>query len=428
MPDGDQGRISGQFLATVRRLRDFIIERVTSSSGRGRGAWPQVSASQEVGQAHDIFNLSPGINTMYIVAHPDDSLLFQSPSLFQSIRGGHNCLTVHLTAGDNGMDVNYWVGREAGIRAAYAHMAGATDRWTETAMIVEGHRVTLNTLDANPGVMVAFMRLPDGSHPSGRGTRRYRFHSLMKLWLGSQRAISSVDGSASYGRWDLIGALVELMRTFQPQLVAVQDYDETFGCGDHMDHYAAANFARAAHLRYSSPHNFVGYKGYGTSSLAANVSGEPLAAKQAIFYTYGRFDPLACSSAIECSATPYEQWLQREYVVGSEPVGVVANAGFAQTVAAGTKVQLDGSMSCCQGGDVITYAWAQEDGAAVSLSSPAAKRPTFVAPMLGDTLIFALKVAGGAGTSADSRVTVTVIAEKLVITSPGDAVPGTPAG
>lgn len=265
-------------------------------------------------------------NSMYVVAHPDDSLLFQSPSLVHSIESKRDVVTVHLSAGDNGLDEGYWLGREAGIKAAYARMAQVENDWTPSTLAIRSHRIHTVSLTARINVRVVFMRLPDGGFPEGTGTVQCGGQSLMLLWQGKKTTISAVDRSASYDRQDLIDTLSAMMHQFQPQFIAVQDYVHAFGNGDHMDHYAAANFSRAAHKSYESPHDFVGFAGYQTASLEVNVSGAPLAMKQEAFYTYGGFDSLACTSADSCSGTPYAQWLQREYVVGSEPVGVVANA------------------------------------------------------------------------------------------------------
>src|ERR1035438_5682650 len=265
---------------------------------------------------------------MYIVAHPDDSLLYQSPSLLQSIQSNNSVCTVYLTAGDHGLGENYWGAREVGIEAAYAQMVGVANSWTASTLTIGNSQIVLETLDAQPNITLVFMRLPDGGYPGGNGTALYDYQSLMQLWQGSESTITAVDGSASYTQQDLIDTLATVMNSFQPQLIATQDFINTFSDGDHPDHYATADFAQSAHEMFTSSHNFVGYEGYPVTSLVANVSGVLLVLKQAAFYTYGGFDYMTCSSAASCSVTPYAAWLERQYTVGSEPVGVVANAGL----------------------------------------------------------------------------------------------------
>ena len=353
-------------------------------------------------------NLSSPTNAMYIVAHPDDSLLFQSPSLLQNVQNGLNVLTVHLTAGDDGLAESYWGDRELGIEAAYALMAGAANNWTTSALTVGSHQIVLDTLKAQPNITVAFMRLPDGGYPAGDGTPMYGNQSLMQLWQGSESSITAVDGSTSYVSQDLINTLASMMTTFQPQLIVVQDYVNTFGDGDHMDHYATAQFAQSAHNLYATTHSFVGYMGYSITALAANVSGALLTTKQSAFYTYGGYDSLTCSSQASCASTAYAPWLLRQYIVGSVPAidMPIASAGSNQVVGLGASVELDGSASSDPNNQSLTYYWTQTAGPTVTLSNPGAVQPTFTAPASSQTMIFSLVVTNSTEVSAASLVTI----------------------
>src|SRR6185437_16971348 len=69
---------------------------------------------------------APG-GLLNIVAHEDDDLLFLSPSLLHAIQGGGPIRTIFVTAGDAGSSSTYWNGRQNGIQAAYAQMAGVTN-------------------------------------------------------------------------------------------------------------------------------------------------------------------------------------------------------------------------------------------------------------------------------------------------------------
>jgi MYXO-CTERM domain-containing protein len=87
----------------------------------------------------------------------------------------------------------------------------------------------------------------------------------------------------------------------------------------------------------------------------------------------------------------------------------VANAGPDQHVIAGAAVTLDGSQSRDPDADPITFAWAQVDGPAVSLTGADTAQPTFTAPVLpGETtLTFELTVAD-AEESATDQVSIFV--------------------
>jgi LmbE family N-acetylglucosaminyl deacetylase len=263
--------------------------------------------------ALDSQDWAPG--TIYVVAHPDDSLLFQSPTLLEDVRTNHPTLTVHLTAGDDGRSSNYWRSRELGIMAAYAVMAQREDRWSEVGLAVGANQMMLATLDAEPATQVVFMRLPDGGWPDGEGTRRHRGASLMNLWLGETSTLRSLDEASSYDRETLIDALASLMRTSCATKIATLDFTVPFGPDDHCDHAASARFALEAHRRLTEHPHLVGFEGYSTSRRPTNVNGASLAAKKDAFFAYGRFDPLVCSSEATCAGTLHERWMEREYIV-----------------------------------------------------------------------------------------------------------------
>ncbi|HUC01140.1 MAG TPA: putative Ig domain-containing protein, partial [Solirubrobacterales bacterium] len=355
---------------------------------------------------------------MYVVAHEDDTLLFQSPSVLQDIQSEHCVRTLFLTAGDAGRAQSYWAGREDGAEDAYAQMAGVKNEWTSSVISANGHSIHLETLKAKPTISIAYLRLPDGG-TSGTGFPLYSNQSLMKLWNSEHQneakslpqitSIKAVDNSATYGYEDLIETLEELIEAFGPSQVYTQNYTVPLISADHPDHVATGLFTREASKGYPAPHRLLGFEDYETTGKAQNVFGTLLGAKSAAFYQYGTHDSDACKSEGACTGTSYASWLLRQYPLStSETIGVVANAGFAQLSETSTSVTLDGSGSSRQGGGSLTYAWTQTGGPAVALSSSTAQKPTFTTPSHPTKLTFSLTVKGGATSSAADTVVVKV--------------------
>jgi LmbE family N-acetylglucosaminyl deacetylase len=352
---------------------------------------------------------------MAFVAHQDDNLLFMNPRLQSEFDSGRCVRTVFLTAGDDGQPMPYWVGREEGMEAAYAEMAGVADIWTVGSVTVEGRPLLLKTLTADPRISIVFMRLPDGNN--GEGFPSTGSQSLMKLWAsanpcaecgGEESTIEAIDHSAVYTYHELIDTLAGVIGEFGPRQIFTQNWDESFHGVDHPDHVATARFVRSAAALDPEPHRLVAFWDYNTESFAPNVTGATLATKSKTFYTYGAHDPETCDSEPACEGTQYKNWLAREYVKAEETHGVVADAGYRQTVSTGQQVTLDGSASSAETGGALTYDWTQVGGPGVSLSDPHAVHPTFT--MIGHptVLTFALTVTSGGTSSPPDEVKVRV--------------------
>jgi LmbE family N-acetylglucosaminyl deacetylase len=127
-------------------------------------------------------------------------------------------------------------------------------------------------------------------------------------------------GGESLTAASLVDVLLALIRDFAPDAVHTLDFDGVDGDGDHSDHYAVAAFAAEAQARYSTPHSFVGFEGYGIAGLPENVVGSVLDQKRAAFLAYGQYDFLSCGVLSACDRRPEGAWLSKEYTVaGSTP-------------------------------------------------------------------------------------------------------------
>ncbi|KAK6824451.1 hypothetical protein RU639_004910 [Aspergillus parasiticus] len=253
--------------------------------------------------------------TLNIVAHQDDDLLFLSPDLLHEIQGGRRVRTVFLTAGDAGEVSNgYWEQRQAGSQAAYAQMADVSDIWTQSDAGIEGKNIPTFTLDGNPDVSLVFLQLPDGNG-LGDGFPSTGSASLQKLWQSEISSIQTVNGSTSYTSDELLDTLATLMSDFNPDRINTQDYAHAYGDGDHSDHHTTAYYVQKAAERYSTTHTLTGYTGYSIASMAQNVFGDDLNAKQSAFFTYAAHDSKVCQDLASCPNGNEAQWLQRQYAV-----------------------------------------------------------------------------------------------------------------
>jgi hypothetical protein len=101
-----------------------------------------------------------------------------------------------------------------------------------------------------------------------------------------------------------------------------------------------------------------------------------------------------------------------------------ADAGPDQAVIEGASVQLSGAGSQDPDGTIVSFAWTQTGGPAVSLSDPASEEPTFTAPDVGQsgaTLEFQLTVRDDGGLESSATCVVEVTWED-------DVPPGPPGG
>ncbi|KAE8155324.1 hypothetical protein BDV25DRAFT_135072 [Aspergillus avenaceus] len=253
--------------------------------------------------------------TLNIVPHQDDDLLFMTPDLINEVRSGREVRTVFLTAGDAGNGENYWIGRQAGSLAAYAQMAGVANDWIEEDVGLEDYDIPLYTLTGKPQISLAFMHMPDGNM-DGSGFAATGYQSLQKLWEGSIDQIGTVDDSGTtYDRDELLNVLATIIEQFGPDRINTLDFVNDVGQGDHSDHYTGAYFADSAAGIAENNAQFVGYMGYNIAGSPVNLDANAIADKKSIFYLYGTYDTGTCSSDASCAGRPELSWLERQYTV-----------------------------------------------------------------------------------------------------------------
>ncbi|BGP28031.1 hypothetical protein JCM10295v2_007018 [Rhodotorula toruloides] len=263
-----------------------------------------------------VFNCVGG--SVYITAHADDDLLFQSPTLLQDVQA-KNCVTnIVLTAGDNGGGLAYAQSREQGNQAAYAYMASANNTYTEFMAVFGGQSVLIRTLEATPNVQKVFFRLPDGNL-AGQGYAVTGYESLRSLYFGTIPTISSISGDATYTLATLKQAIGQILTARQPTYLRTQDYLSAYDGGDHADHLTTARLVKEIAATYASSATLSGFMGYPIQNLAPTLSmnSKLFNEKSAAFFTYTPYDPEECQSLSACSNRGEYSWLQRSYVVTS---------------------------------------------------------------------------------------------------------------
>ncbi|MEO7126870.1 MAG: PIG-L family deacetylase [Nakamurella sp.] len=260
--------------------------------------------------------------TLNVVAHEDDDLLFQGATIAADIAAGHCVRTVYVTAGNDNLPSWYWLAREAGVKAAYAELAGVSNNWASADTGIPGHPIMLATLVGAPAISLAFMHLPDGQM-DGSGDTQANGDSLQKLMQGVIHSIHTVDGSPAYTKDALVDTLATIMDDFRPTSINTLDYSGAYGDGDHSDHHVVAQLTKLAQAQYRGVHSFNGYLGYGIATYPANLSGAAVSTKSNAFFTYGSFDYKTCDSAPSCANRAEGAWLHREYLVDTgQPVVV----------------------------------------------------------------------------------------------------------
>ncbi|MFJ4770298.1 ricin-type beta-trefoil lectin domain protein [Streptomyces uncialis] len=260
--------------------------------------------------------------TLVGVAHPDDDVFFVDPEIRRTIRARCPVDTVYLTAGDAGKTnrraaVAYADQREYGVRAAYAEMAEADNRWKRADVRAGNHRVRSYLLDdraRTADVRLTFLDLHDGL-PQGDQP-----NSMLRLFRGDRRSIEAFRGGGSYTEEQLLAIVTALVRLSRAERILTLDHDNAsfaFGLGggvDHSDHGIGARYVRRVGYALGVP--VTSYLGYTMSSLKANLDAEQTAEKDETVRWY--IANRECHGTGACAMpTPYRGPLAEDWAVWS---------------------------------------------------------------------------------------------------------------
>ena len=266
-----------------------------------------VGASLVVNSPSVAATLACSQRSLDIVAHQDDDLLFMNPSIQHDINAGVCVTTVFLTAGDDGQDSSYWLGRELGSQSAYATMLGAPTSWTASQRSFAGHSIH-TTSNTDGSLDLVYLRLPDGGM-SGAGFPSTGNQSLSELRSGAISTIQAIDGSSTYSGTGLVQTIAAIVAATGPSTIRLQDGRSDQG--DHPDHQTGALFALDALAGYQG--TVTAYRDYNVVNDPANVSGNDLVLKTNAVVSYANHDPLLCSNLSTCPDGVTAQWTERQY-------------------------------------------------------------------------------------------------------------------
>lgn len=258
---------------------------------------------------------------LIIVAHPDDDLLFMNPDIQQTIQEKGCILTVYLTAAERGEGIDYMLGREAGVRAAYANMAKSANLWHQNYVSIGHKTLAHHVLQANPKISLLFIRLQDQWFNKGWGS----LTPLSQLEsIPGQKASSLPPFVEQYNRQDLLNTLVMIMQNYLPTSIRYMDNSITipytklcWKCKghDHPDHIAGAKLVHEALNRLPGNYASYSYINYPLLEYPNNLSTVQIKEKSETFNEYARFDHHYCEIPKICKepkGTAFD-WVQRSY-------------------------------------------------------------------------------------------------------------------
>jgi len=269
-----------------------------------------------------------GIKDLAFVAHLDDDLLFMNPDIASNIEAGGCVRVVYLTASDAGEGESYMLGRERGVRAAYAYMARQPDLWKDDTVQVDSYHIARFTLQGNPRLQLWHMRLKDPWLGKGWG-------SLTPLSQAESVPGATADTLGAYHetytRADIVRTLADIIAGYEP--TTVRHLDDTISvpytqlcwrCAGHghPDHIASARLVREAIAQVPGNYAETGYVDYPSQEREANLAETEIANKSEVFRQYAWNDYHYCSGPEGCKepAGPAAAWVRRSYYVSRHDV------------------------------------------------------------------------------------------------------------
>ena len=247
---------------------------------------------------------SPGL---YVVAHPDDELLFINPDLENDILAGRPVRVVFVTSGDQS---GPYLEREAAVLAAGAGMANVANTWSCTTATYAGKALNSCTLSGNPLVKYQFMRLDDSL--------------VMNVFNGS--TIGTSDNSSTYNQAQTLAVLTAIQAEVQPTRILTLDGTNGFGDVEHPDHIATGYFMLDVARSDGVNRQITMYRGYTMySGVGSAYAPEPRNLSTAVHDEKLRIANIYNAAISSGQLIPpgdiYDEWCWRQYTIAATPGG-----------------------------------------------------------------------------------------------------------
>ncbi|KAJ4375143.1 hypothetical protein N0V83_002227 [Neocucurbitaria cava] len=166
------------------------------------------------------------LGSIYFSAHPVDSLLFQNPDLFHDLYVFKCVTTVIFTSGDRGIKGNFSLSLEHGLEEAYSWMAGLpmdVPSQKNSSVRINGYEIPSWSMRNMSNIQIIYLRIPDGG-PAGQGYDANDGESLVKLYNGKLKSITTTDGNATYTLDELKDLLSAILNMRQANDIRVLDH------------------------------------------------------------------------------------------------------------------------------------------------------------------------------------------------------------
>lgn len=250
---------------------------------------------------------------LFVVAHPDDDLIFLQPELGDFFSRGDSITTLYLTAGQGKQGLSFAEARASGVLAAYGSLVGSPELarwrcgWVSLAAVPVWH-----CRHSEAPISLAFLGITDG------GKLGEQEGSLRQLWRGQVKTTQTVARQTSeLSRAQLLGVLGAVIAATGAGDVHTLDFAGGHG-RDHSDHLFAAAATATAVMQAGRPIRLRGHRGYNISDEPENRPSEAVRTGEQVLAFY---DACISDCGGRCGQSPckrinpmHQQWLSRRYV------------------------------------------------------------------------------------------------------------------